>query len=131
MMLDIYIKQSCVIIITIFFIGGCGSNVGPKVFVELIYSGSPVGSRLYYANVISGGDKFHWYEIYPDKTETITLYPGKHSDSQITLFYQLAADMPLQTWEGPVVQTGQGYRIHITIHESGEISEQFCNLPCD
>lgn len=131
MILTTCIKQSCVIAIAMLFFCGCTSNTGPKVFVELTYNSASSDAKLHYANVISGEDKFHWYGIYPDKKKTITLYPGERSYNKVTLFYQLADDKPKQVWEGPEFLTELGYRIHITIHESGNITERSCNLPCD
>lgn len=131
MILGTYIKQSCFIAIAMLIFGGCTSNNGPKVIVELTYNSASSSAKLYYANVISGGDKFHWYGIFAGKKETITLYPGERSYNTVTLFYQLSMDKPKQVWEGPEFLTELGYRIHITIHESGKITERSCNLPCD
>jgi len=130
MMLRIYITHSSVVVVAILFIGGCGSYTGPEVCVELTYRSTSSSAKLYYANVISGGDKFHWYGIYSGKNEIISLHPGMHSNSQVTLFYQFEIDKPMHVWEGPEIQAGRGYRIHITIHDSGQIAEQTCILPC-
>jgi hypothetical protein len=125
------IRALFVLLIPLLVIAGCSSNDGPSVYIELTYAADSGETKLHYANVISGGDKFHWYAVSPNNTKTITLYPGKGSENKVTLFYQLTSDKPKQVWEGPEIQTEQGYRIHITILDSGEITERSCDLPCD
>ena len=126
-----YFRPLCILAITIFVLAGCTSKTGPKVIVELTYTNASDDKKLHYANVISGEDKFHWYEIPSNQTKTITLYPGKQSLNQITLFYRYSKNNPMEVWEGPEVQTDQGYRIQITIHKSGEITNRSCKLPCE
>jgi hypothetical protein len=110
---------------------GCMSNTGPEVFIELSYAGSSGDKKLFYANVISGGDKFHWYGISSKEKKTITLHPGRGADDRITLFYKLTQDSPKVVWEGPVFQAEAGYRIEIAIHENGKVTEHSCKLPCE
>lgn len=131
MILAAYIRQLCAVAIAMLLLGGCQLNNGPEVIVELTYSSASNGTKLHYVNAVSGGDKFHWYGIYPDETVSITLHPGERADTKIILFYQFAVDKPKQVWEGPEFQTEQGYRMHITIYENGEIMEHSCSLPCD
>lgn len=125
------ITCSSLLAVALLVLTGCSSDDSLKVLVELTYSSVSGDEKLHYANVISGGDKFHWYGISSNETETVSLYPGKRSENRITLFYQLTSDKPKQVWEGPEIRTKQGYRIHIMIHESGEITERSCNLPCE
>ncbi|VAW84799.1 hypothetical protein MNBD_GAMMA18-241 [hydrothermal vent metagenome] len=131
MKLTACIRLPCVLVAMVLLLSGCTSNTAPKIIIELSYISTSSSAKLHYVNVISGGDKFHWYGVYSGEKKTITLYPGAQSDNKITLFYQFAANKQKQTWEGDEVQSELGYRIQIAIHENGEITEQSCSLPCN
>jgi len=125
------IKHTLTLISIILIFGGCQSKSGVEVIIKFIYIPTSDNASLHYINVISGVDKFHWYDITPNETVGITLYPGDKSDTQITLFYQLSTNSSKQFWEGPKHQIGKSYRIHIAFYENGDIKERSCDLPCN
>ena len=128
-MFSTQIGRIFVFALIILVIWGCQPKNAPEVIIEFRYNPDSENTALYYVNVVSGADKFHWYDIAPAETMSITLYPGERSESQISVFYQLTEESVKHVWDGPKFKIGQGYRIHILL-ESNEITARFCNLPC-
>lgn len=99
--------------------------------MTLRYASAHDAPGLYYAGVISGRDKLHWYGIGPDQTRDARLLPGPNSMGQLTLVHQLDAAGDRQVWQGPTLPMGTSYRIELVLAEDGAVTTRFCVLPCD
>jgi hypothetical protein len=87
----------------------------PRVSVQLRYEAESTDETLYYASVVSGADKHHWYEIPAGKRRTVTLRRGNTDDAGITLFYQCTSADETRVWEGPDIPVGFHYEAGIVV----------------
>jgi hypothetical protein len=97
------------------------STFGLHVSVQLRFEAENVDDTLYYALVVSGADKHHWYDIPAGRKRHVKLRPGIANDAGITLFYQLESDGETLIWEAPDIMTNFDSELRIVVDSTGDV----------
>lgn len=91
-----------------------------------VFNDDPSAVELQNVYVFGGAEKAWWATVGAGTSVGTLLRP--QGDPELSMSY--TREGRAIHWQGPVLEPGQGYTVHIHVDRNGAATEQHCRMPC-